>query len=416
MQRRGATGKMAKKRRALRSKTRKARPAKLFPADLQEQLDNAVRERDDALEQQAAVSQVLQVISSSPGDLEPVFHAMLENATRLCEARYGAMWLREGDAYRAVSLHGPFPLAYIDRWRSRTLFSAGPDTPAGLVAQTRQPAQVLDLRDTRAYLDRDPIVVAGVEVGGIRTMFTMPMLKEDKLVGAISIYRQEVRPFTDKQIELVQNFAAQAVIAIENARLLNELRESLQQQIATADVLKAISSSPGELQPVFETLLDEATRLCAAKFGILYLYDGEAFRNTAMHNVPEALAEVRRRDPIIHPEPGNLLQRVRDAKASIHVEDATKEPPYLNRQPLYVSAVELGGFRSIAGGLGSGLSCSSSTRPRRRRLSAQLDCLQPDPHSKTARGLAQRPPDAQSAAKHKLSAFDDDRDERNDNC
>jgi GAF domain-containing protein len=154
---------------------------------------NELRQRTDdlseALEQQTATSEVLKVISSSPGELEPVFSAMLENATRLCEARYGTMWLREGDAFRAASLHGPLPPAYIDLLRSGILFRAGPDTPTGRVTQTRQPVQVPDLRETRAYLDRDPVVVAGVEVAGIRTMFAVPMLKDNELVGVIAIYR-----------------------------------------------------------------------------------------------------------------------------------------------------------------------------------------------------------------------------------
>ena len=161
-------------------------------------------ETKEALEQQTATSEVLGVISSSPGDLEPVFNAMLENATRLCEAHYGAMWLREGDAFRAAALHGPLPPAYVDLLRSGTLFRAGADTPTGRVVQTRQPVQVLDLRETRDYLERDPVLVAAVEVAGIRTMFSVPMLKEDQLVGTISIYRQEMLPFTAKQIELVQ--------------------------------------------------------------------------------------------------------------------------------------------------------------------------------------------------------------------
>jgi signal transduction histidine kinase len=194
-------------------------------ARLLNELRQRTNDLSESLEQQTATSEVLKIISSSPGELEPVFKAMLESATRLCEARYGTMWLREGDSFRAASLHGPLPPAYIDLLRSGTLFRASPDTPTGRVAQTRQPVQVLDLRETRSYLDRDPVLVAAVEVAGIRTMFSVPMLKEDQLVGTISIYRQEMLPFTNKQIELVQNFAAQAVIAIENARLLSELRQ-----------------------------------------------------------------------------------------------------------------------------------------------------------------------------------------------
>ncbi|MGA7252126.1 MAG: GAF domain-containing protein, partial [Pseudolabrys sp.] len=194
-----------------------------------------------------------------------------------------------------------------------------------------------------------PLPVAAVEIAGIRTLLVVPMFKESELVGAIAIYRKEVRPFTDKQIALVTNFAAQAVIAIENTRLLSELRESLQQQTATADVLKVISSSAGELQPLFEAVLENATRLCAAKFGNLYLCEGDAFRTTAMHNVPPAFAEVRRRDPLVHPEPGSLLRRLVDSKKPVHIPDVTVERAYIERQPRHVTAVELGGFRSILG-------------------------------------------------------------------
>src|SRR5262249_4391106 len=148
-----------------------------------------------------------------------------------------------------------------------------------------------DTQAEQAYADRDPLRVATAELGGARSLLNVPMLKEGELIGAIGIYRQEVRPFTDKQVELVTNFAAQAVIAIENTRLLNELRESLQQQTATSEVLSVISGSPAELKPVFQAVLANATRLCEAKFGALLLCEADAFRVVALHNAPAAFEE-----------------------------------------------------------------------------------------------------------------------------
>ena len=193
------------------------------------------------------------------------------------------------------------------------------------VVATKQLVQC-DYAEEPAYKQRDPAAVRLVELARARTVVVVPMLKENKLVGAIQIYRQEVRPFTNKQIELVQNFAAQAVIAIENTQLLNELRESLDRQTATADVLRIISSSPGDLKPVFDAILENVTRICEAKFGGLFLSEGDAFRVVAMHNPPPAYAELRQREPIIQSSGTLALTRAIDTKRAVQIADAQDHP------------------------------------------------------------------------------------------
>jgi GAF domain-containing protein len=196
------------------------------------------------------------------------------------------------------------------------------------------------LREDQAYLSGDPLPVAGVEVAGIRTLVVIPMLKENEPLGAISIYRKEVRPFNDKQIELVQNFAKQAVIAIENTRLLNELRESLQRQTATSEVLQVISTSPGELDLVFQAMLANAVRICEAKFGVLFRYDGGAFHAAASLGVPPAYAEdLCRRGPFL-PDAAAPLGRLLRTRELVHTADELGEP---NPGP----AARYGGARSL---------------------------------------------------------------------
>ena len=320
------------------------------PAELERELETRTRELAEAREhlaealaRETATSEVLQVISSSPGGLEPVFESMLANATKLCEAGYGAMWLREGDGFRTVALHGTLPAAYMDKLQSGAVFQSA--ILAG-IAETRQTVQIADLREDPSYLERAPLTVAAVDLAGIRTLVVVPMLKEHEFVGAIAIYRQEMRPFTDKQIELVKNFAAQAVIAIENTRLLNELRESLERQTATSEVLSVISRSPGDLEPVFQTMLDNATRICEAKFGTMYLYQGDTFRLAASHNAPPALVEARNSGPI-RPGPRTTLGQLARTKQVVHFADLMAEQAYIERDPFAVAGVELAGVRTL---------------------------------------------------------------------
>jgi GAF domain-containing protein len=319
---------------------------------------NELRERTDSLteslEQQTATSEVLSIISSSAGELQPVFETMLAKATALCEASYGTIWLCDGDAFRAGAIHGALPEAFLQLHRTSNLYRAGPGAPAYEAIINRQPCAVVDLRETRGYREGSELPVAAADIGGVRTMVAVPMFQEDEPIGVISIYRREVRPFSDKQIELVSNFAKQAVIAIENTRLLNELHqrtddlsESLEQQTATSEVLGVISSSPGELAPVFNSMLVNATRICGAKFGVLFLTEGDGFRSVAMHGLPPAHAEERRREPIIYPDPDDPLRRLANTKQIVHIADLRQEKAYIKGYPPLRAVVDAGGGRTL---------------------------------------------------------------------
>jgi GAF domain-containing protein len=347
---------MAKREKAVRTpvKGRNALTARKRAApdvDLKNENSRLERELAEALERQKATSEILSVISSSPGELEPVFKAMLENATRICGANFGMMGLFDKDAFRNVAMYNA-PPAFADTQQTRK-FQPHPESGLSRVIKTRQVVQIEDLRTQAPYLEGDPAVVALSDLGGARTIVMVPMLKEGELIGTISIFRQEVRSFSEKQIDLVANFAAQAVIAIENTRLLKELRqrtedlaESLQQQTATSEVLQVISSTPGELDPMFHKMLENATRVCGANFGTLNLYDGEIFNTVAVYNVPPALAFARV-NAVIRPHPESGLGSVARTRRISHQHDIRESGAYLNGYPAVVELADLAGARTI---------------------------------------------------------------------
>jgi len=297
----------------------------------------------ESLRQQTATADVLKVISSSPATLDPVFSTMLAKATELCGASYSTLWLHEGDGFRTAAIHGDLPPAWIEQWRSAAIYRPAQGVPLARATGERQPIQVADMRTDPSYLQGDPLPVSGVEVAGIRTLLVVPMFKENEPVGLIAIYRKEVLPFTEKQIELVQNFAAQAVIAIENARLLNELRESLQQQTATADVLKVISRSTFALQTVLDTLTESAARLCEADIANIWLPGDPGFRLAASYQTVESNQAEYLSKISLGPSRGSCVGRTLLEGRTVHIHDIRDDPEY----ELETSKLE--GYRTMLG-------------------------------------------------------------------
>ena len=290
---------------------------------------------------------MLRVISSSPGDLQPVFAAMLENAVRICGAKFGNLWLCDGKSFRIGATYGA-PPAYVEYLRREGPFRADAWVGIGGLAQTRQTYQVADVAAQPTHNDK--LRVATIDLAGARTVLGVPMLKDGKVVGSIVIYRREVQPFTEKQVALVENFAAQAVIAIENTRLLNELRqrtadltESLEQQTATAEVLGVISRSKFELQPILQSVVDTAMRLCRADQAIIYRPQSGTYRFAAGHStVPEYL-EIEKQTTIV-PGHGTVVGRAALTRQVARVDDPLADPLYEKKDDARV-----GGVRSMIG-------------------------------------------------------------------
>jgi signal transduction histidine kinase len=303
-------------------------------------IENArlLNELRQSLEQQTATSEVLSVISSSPGDLEPVFEAMLQNSVRICEAGFGQMFLCDGDNVRLVATVG-VPTALVEFDKQRGTFQPSPGGGLDQVMRTKQVAHIADLTSLDASYPP-------ARLGGARSYIAVPMLREGELVGAIAIYRQEVRPFTDRQIALVTNFAAQAVIAIENVRLLNELRESLKQQTATADVLKIISRSTFDLKSVLNTLLESAARLCEADVASVPRLSGTIFDQVASYGYSPRFHEFMQSNPIL-PGRDTAAGRAVAERKTIQIPDVLADPDYDDRYR--TEGQKVGGFRTLLG-------------------------------------------------------------------
>ena len=323
-----AGGKPAKARRREHRKAPKAaRRHTATTGGLETEVARLTRELNEAREQQTATLEVLRIVSSTPDDVQPIFAALLEKAVRICDATFGNIFRYDGAALDLIATHNT-PPALAEARRGSPL-RPSPNGPVDRMLKTKKIVHVADVAAEETYTEqRHPTIVAAVELGGVRTILFVPLLKGDELIGAFSLQRQEVRPFTDEQIDLLKNFAAQAVIAIENARLLTELRqrttdltEALEQQTATSEVLQTISSSPGDVQPVFATMLQNAVRICDATFGNIYRWHDSALHLASTHNTPPGYAEHRRRLPMRFDEMPGPMQKMVQTQLPVQIDD-----------------------------------------------------------------------------------------------
>ena len=328
-----------------------ANPEQLI-ADLQRQLvereaelAECKAERDEALQRETETAEVLGVINSSPGDLTPVFEAITEKAMRLCEATHGALFTYDGGLFHVAAMHSDPRLV---GWHQQLgPFRPPADTGAGRISRGERLVHTADVRELDAFRT-SPEFRQAAEIGSFRSVLNVALRRDEVLLGVLTVYRREVRPFTDKQIALLENFAAQAVMAMENARLLTETREALEQQTATAEVLQVINASPGDLTPVFDAMLDKAIRLCDTAFGIMQTYDGEAFPTVALRGAPPALVEVFRERELFKPRPGTVAARIVAGETVIRATDLREEPHYIAGARPARALVELGAARSFA--------------------------------------------------------------------
>ncbi|HEV8679846.1 MAG TPA: GAF domain-containing protein, partial [Stellaceae bacterium] len=332
---------------------RPARPAAAIPAnsletiaELRRELAQARAERDEALAQQAATTEVLQVINSSPGDLVPVFEAMLAKVRRLSGAFQGALRTFDGEAFHLAAADGePDQIARLRELGPIQLGDARSGGPFALIARGERVVHIADLRETEAYRN-DPVARERIDARGSRTWLTVALRKEETLLGVINVTRREVRPFSEREIALVRNFAAQAVIAMENARLITETREALEQQTATAEVLGIINSSPGDLTPVFDAILEKALSLCSADFGCMWLRDGDVIRAGAIRGAGEEFTNFLLRERVPVDSEMAVARAVRE-RFVIHQDDIRNGEYYRRGYPLAVFSADKAGIRSI---------------------------------------------------------------------